>query len=226
MLKHPILTFALLGGVWTPPPPPSRWWKIQRPSRARVNKVNVNGEEVHFQKRTLVENGPLLFIFRNKKSKTKNIFIRKQSCNSFLCYWQNLGRSLPLFPGSPLTRYSANPPQGAAAEGWWVLLAARQLPPPPLPSLTPDTWAEKFESFERINSIRETNGNFDSCNSCKRLGTSRLHELHESKFPFVSRIEFIRSKLSNFSAHVSGVTDCSPFQFGGDWEAGPGSTQS
>ena len=73
--------------------------------------------------------------------------------------------------------------------------------------LTPYTWAEKFESFERINSIRETNGNFDSCNSCKRLGTSRLHELHESKFPFVSRIEFIRSKLSNFSAHVYGVID-------------------
>ena len=71
----------------------------------------------------------------------------------------------------------------------------------------PYTWAEKFESFERINSIRETNGNFDSCNSCKRLGTSRLHELHESKFPFVSRIEFIRSKLSNFSAHVYGVAD-------------------
>ena len=53
--------------------------------------------------------------------------------------------------------------------------------------------------------MRETNGNFDSCNSCKRLGTSRLHESHESKFPFVSRIEFIRSKLSNFSAHVYGV---------------------
>ena len=64
---------------------------------------------------------------------------------------------------------------------------------------------KKFESFERINSIRETNGNFDSCNSCKRLGTSRLHELHDSKFPFVSRIEFIRSKLSNFSAHVYGA---------------------
>ena len=31
---------------------------------------------------------------------------------------------------------------------------------------------------------------------------SRLHELHESNLPFVSRIEFIRSKLSNFSAHV------------------------
>ena len=39
----------------------------------------------------------------------------------------------------------------------------------------------------------------------KRLRTSRLHELHESKFPFASRIEFIRSKLSNFSAHVYGV---------------------
>ena len=41
--------------------------------------------------------------------------------------------------------------------------------------------------------------------SCKRL-VSRFHELHESKFPFVSRIEFIRSKLSNFFAHVYGVT--------------------
>ena len=36
-------------------------------------------------------------------------------------------------------------------------------------TLTPDAWAEKFESFERINSILVTNGNFDSCNSCKRL---------------------------------------------------------
>ena len=33
------------------------------------------------------------------------------------------------------------------------------------------------------------------------------HELHESKLPFVSRIEFIRSKLSIFSAHVSGVSE-------------------
>ena len=32
----------------------------------------------------------------------------------------------------------------------------------------------------------------------KRLGTSRLHELHESKFPFISPIEFIRSKHSIF----------------------------
>ena len=33
---------------------------------------------------------------------------------------------------------------------------------------------------------------------------SRLHELHESKLLVVSRIEFICSKLSNFSTHVSG----------------------
>ena len=36
---------------------------------------------------------------------------------------------------------------------------------------------------------------------------THVNELHESKFPFVSRIKFIRSKLSNFSAHVSGVND-------------------
>ena len=40
---------------------------------------------------------------------------------------------------------------------------------------------QKIESFERINSIRETNVNFGSCNSCKRLVPSRLHELHETK---------------------------------------------
>ena len=34
--------------------------------------------------------------------------------------------------------------------------------------------------------------------------------MHESKFPFVSRIEFIRSKLSNFSAHVYGVYNSHP----------------
>ena len=33
------------------------------------------------------------------------------------------------------------------------------------PALTSDTWAEKFESLERINSICETNS-FDSCKSC------------------------------------------------------------
>ena len=73
--------------------------------------------------------------------------------------------------------------------------------------VTPETWTEKFENFERINSIRETNENVYSWNSRKRLGTSRLCELHESKFPFVSHIEFIRSKLPHFSAHVTGVSD-------------------
>ena len=75
------------------------------------------------------------------------------------------------------------------------------------PMTTPDTWAEKLGSFERMNLIRETNGNFDSCNLCKRLGTCRLHELHDSKSPFISRVEFIHSKLSNCSARVSGADD-------------------
>ena len=52
--------------------------------------------------------------------------------------------------------------------------------------------------------MRETNGNFDSCNSHKRLIPSRLHELHKPKFQLVSRSAFIRSKLLIFSAHVSG----------------------
>ena len=73
----------------------------------------------------------------------------------------------------------------------------------------PRYMSRKFESFERINSMRETDRSFDACNRPKRLGTGRLHELHESKHPFVSRIEFIHSKLSNFSAHVSGVRVCS-----------------
>ena len=99
---------------------------------------------------------------------------------------RQVGRSCPRgivpLPIRPLTETSAQPQRD---------------------TVTPYTWAEKFESFERINSIRETNGNFDSCNSCKRLVPSRLHELHEKNL-FVSRIEFIRSKLSNFSAHVYG----------------------
>ena len=49
--------------------------------------------------------------------------------------------------------------------------------------MVPDAWAEKFGSLEQINLISETNGSFDSCSSCKRLETSRLHELHESKLP-------------------------------------------
>ena len=54
--------------------------------------------------------------------------------------------------------------------------------------------------------MRGTNENLESYNSSKRLVPIRLRELHESKFSFVLRIEFIRSKISNFSAHVSGVS--------------------
>ena len=76
-----------------------------------------------------------------------------------------------------------------------------------VPSHRPRIHEQKIiENLELTNSIRETSGSFDSCNSCKQVGTSRLHELHESKPLFVSRIEFIRSKLSDFSAHVFGVT--------------------
>ena len=46
--------------------------------------------------------------------------------------------------------------------------------------------SRKIRKFRTDKFYSETNGNFDSCNSCKRLGTSHLHELHESKFPFVS----------------------------------------
>ena len=38
-------------------------------------------------------------------------------------------------------------------------------------TVAPDTWAVKFESLERVNYIHESNGSFDSCNSCKGLGT-------------------------------------------------------
>ena len=37
-------------------------------------------------------------------------------------------------------------------------------------------------------------------------GSSRLNGPHESKLPLVSRIKFFRSKLTLFSAHVTGVT--------------------
>ena len=67
----------------------------------------------------------------------------------------------------------------------------------------------KFRT-DKFDSV--TNENFDSCNSlCKRLGTSRLQELHESKFPFVSRIKFICLKLSIFLLMYPGSTTlCEP----------------
>ena len=45
----------------------------------------------------------------------------------------------------------------------------------------------------------ETDESFDSCSSCKWLEPSRLHELHKSKLLFVLRIEYIRSKIFQFS---------------------------
>ena len=62
---------------------------------------------------------------------------------------------------------------------------------------------KKIESFQRINSISETNGNFDSCNSCKRLVLTRLHELHESKLPFFM-YRIYPFETFELSAHVSG----------------------
>ena len=58
--------------------------------------------------------------------------------------------------------------------------------------LTPDTytWAEKFESFGRINLL---SGSFHPYNSVKWPVPSHLHELGTRKKGFVSRIEFIRS---------------------------------
>ena len=63
--------------------------------------------------------------------------------------------------------------------------------------MTPDTWAEKLKCFARINSIRKTNRNFDSCNSCKRLGTSRLH-LHFG----ISLLIYLRSASANCRKHA------------------------
>ena len=91
-----------------------------------------------------------------------------------------------------------SPPRftGQECESWQTRVTVQRAASSPKPAgaastcagpLTADTWAEILLSFERIN-------------------TSRLHELHESKLPFVSRITFIRSKLSIFSAHVSDIS--------------------
>ena len=65
----------------------------------------------------------------------------------------------------------------------------------------------KNRKFRSINSIRVTNGILTLATHANGWEPAvSLHELPESKFPFVSRIEFILSNLSNLSAHVSGVT--------------------
>ena len=80
---------------------------------------------------------------------------------------------------------------------------------------TPDTWAEKFEVFERITSIRKTKENFDSCNSRKRMEPAVYLTYMSPNFRLflasnlsvqkirIFLLEFIRSKFSIFSAHVS-----------------------
>ena len=72
--------------------------------------------------------------------------------------------------------------------------------------------SRKIRKFRTDKFDSETNGNFDSCNSCKRLGTSRLHELHEFIFElsFELSLSFAWVRIypfetSNFSAHVHGV---------------------
>ena len=46
-------------------------------------------------------------------------------------------------------------------------------------------WTDKFDTWNKQK--------FWFMNSCKRLGTSRLHELHKSKLLFVSRIESVQN---------------------------------
>ena len=86
-------------------------------------------------------------------------------------------------------------------------IAARVTTPPEYPGRwhhDPVYMSRKNRKFRTEKFDTEINGNFDSCNSCKRLGTSRLHELHEPKFPFVSRIEFIRWNFRIFLLMYTG----------------------
>ena len=46
---------------------------------------------------------------------------------------------------------------------------------------------------------------WDSCNSCKRLGISRLHELHESKYSSVSGERFCGGRLSRKTPMLCGT---------------------
>ena len=65
--------------------------------------------------------------------------------------------------------------------------------------------SRKIESFERINSMRETNESFDSCKSCKRLVPSRLHELQKNVRLFLASNLSVQN-FRIFSARVSGAT--------------------
>ena len=91
-----------------------------------------------------------------------------------------------------------------------VLFACLCSPASGLTETAADTSAEKFESLERIKSIREANGSFDSCSSFKRLGTGRFHGLHGAKLPFVSLSNLSVLNFRLLSAHVSGVSNTYP----------------
>ena len=71
----------------------------------------------------------------------------------------------------------------------------------------PGYMSRNIDSLEGMNLTRETNGSFDSWNSYQRLRTSRLHELHESKLPFVESNSTSNLSVRNFEfyVHVSGV---------------------
>ena len=67
----------------------------------------------------------------------------------------------------------------------------------------PAYMSRKIRKFRIDEFDSVANGNFDSCNSWKLLGTSRFHVLHESKFPFVT-LSNLSVRNFSFSAHVSG----------------------
>ena len=80
--------------------------------------------------------------------------------------------------------------------------------PAPGPVDDPVYMSRKFESFERINSIRETNGNFDSCNSCKRLVLTRRDSMSQNFRLFhVSNLS-----VRNFELFCSCIRPCRPFR--------------
>ena len=73
------------------------------------------------------------------------------------------------------------------------------------PDDDPGYMSRQIRKFRTDKFDTRNKRSFDSCKSCKRLLPSCLRDLHESKLSFVSRPEFIRSELLNFSAHASGV---------------------
>ena len=93
--------------------------------------------------------------------------------------------TVPCRPGGFPSGHAAEEASAGAARGKWAVRAVHRLslerrPAPPRShhmALTPDTWVVKFESLERVSSIRETNESFDICMPCKWLGTSRLPEI-------------------------------------------------